>query len=136
MRSIIVRILGTALSFYATAYLVGGFRIDPTWQAYLLASFIFVILNWIVGPLIKLLLLPINLLTLGLFRWVTNVLVLYIFDALYDGITISAYRFPGLSSPLLSLPAGDINLFWTLVLSSLAISLTYSVISSLFARED
>lgn len=136
MRSVIVRILGTALAFYVTAYLIGGFRIEPTWQAYLLASFIFVILNWTAGPVIKLLLLPINLLTLGLFRWLTNVIVLYIFDTLYGGITISAYRFPGMSTPLLSLPAGDINLFWTLVLSSLSISIAYSAITAVFARSE
>ena len=135
MRSLIIRILGTALSFFVTSYLIAGFQLEPTWQAYLLASLVFVILNAVVGPLIKLLLLPINLLTLGLFRWLSSVIVLYLFDLLYDGISISAYRFAGFTSGLLSLPPLDLSLFWTLVISSFTISLTYSLFSSLLSSE-
>lgn len=135
MRSLIIRVLGTALSFFVTSYLIAGFQIEPSWQAYLIASLVFVILNAVVGPLVKLLLLPINLLTLGLFRWLSSVIVLYLFDLLYTGISISAYRFSGFTSGLLSLPPLDLSLFWALVLSSFTISLTYSLFSSLLSSE-
>jgi len=135
MRKLLFRILGTALSFYLTSYLVAGFELSQSWQTYLLASFIFVIFNWIASPIIKLLLLPINLLTLGLFRWIANVIVLYIFDLLYAGLTISAYTFSGFSSSLISLPPMHLSLFWVLVLSSFLISLSFSVFSSLFSSE-
>lgn len=136
MRKIVVKILSTAASFYVAQYFLAGFALEKTWSAYLVASIVFVVFNFVLSPVIKLLLLPINLLTLGLFRWLTNVLVLYIFDLMYDGLRISSFIFPGYSSPIISLPAGNINLFWVLVLSSLLMSLTYSIINTLFRGED
>lgn len=136
MRKLIVKILATAASFYLTTYFLAGFQIENTWSAYLIGSLVFVIFNFVLSPIIKLLLLPINLLTLGLFRWLTNVLVLYLFDLVYDGIRISSFDYPGLSGPLISLPSGHLNLFWVLVLSSLIMSLGYSIISTLFQAED
>lgn len=132
MRNLLVRILATALALYAVNYFVGGFQITNTWQAYLLTAAIFILFNAIASPLIKLLLLPINLLTLGLFRWLTNVLVLYLFDLLYGGITITAYDFTGYQGQLIGLPPMHLSLFWTLVLSSFILSLTFSLISTLF----
>lgn len=136
MRKIILKILATSASFYVASYFLSGVQIEPTWSSYLIASLVFVIFNFLLTPIIKLLLLPINLLTLGLFRWLTNVLVLYLFDLLYDGLTIVGFNYPGYTSPIISLPTGYLNLFWVLVLSSLFMSLTYSLISSLFGSED
>lgn len=136
MRKLIINLLATAISLFVTAYLIQGFRIDPNWSTYLVASIVFLLLNAIVAPVVKLLLLPLNLLTLGLFRWVTSVLMLYVFDLLYGGVTISAYRFPGYESSLLRLPAGDLNLFWTLVLCSLTMSVTYGLVTSLLHTEE
>lgn len=132
MRGLIVKIVGISLSFYLTDLLVGGFSIDNTFSAFVFASLIFIIFNALIKPIISLLLLPINLLTLGLFHWLINVLVLYIFDLLYGGVTIMAYHFEGYTSSLINLPPADINLFWTLVISSIAISLFYSFYESIF----
>lgn len=136
MRKIIVKILATATSFYVAQYFLAGIHLDQTWSAYLIASLVFVVFNFFLTPIIKLLLLPINLLTLGLFRWVTNVLVLYLFDLVYDGVSISAFTYPGLNSSLISLPSGHLALFWVLVLASLLMSLTYSLIASLFQADN
>lgn len=135
MRKIVVSLLSTAASFYVAGYFLAGFQIDNTWSAYLVASLVFVIFNFILSPIVKLLLLPINLLTLGLFRWLTNVLVLYLFDLLYDGINITAFDYSAFSSTFLSFSAGHLGIFWVLVLSSLLMSLTYSLISALFQSE-
>lgn len=136
MRKLIVKILATAASFYVAQYFLAGVQIESTWSAYLVASIVFVLFNALLTPIIKLLLLPINLLTLGLFRWLTNVLVLYLFDLLYDGIRIVSFTYPGFSSSLISIPSGPLGLFWVLVLASLLMSLTYSLISTLFSAEE
>lgn len=127
MRSLIVKIVATMVSFYITSSLVVGFKIEPTWQSYLIAALIFLLFNLLVTPLIKLLLLPINLLTLGLFRWITQVLVIYLFDILYTGITISSYYFAGFSSSIVALPAGNISAFWVYCLSALIMSVSYNI---------
>lgn len=132
MRNFILKVVGTALSFYLTDMVIGGFTIENTLVSFLVASIIFIIFNALIKPIIKLLLLPINLLTLGLFSWLINVLVLYVFDLFYDGISINSYYFEGYNSSIINLAPRDINLFWTLVLSSLAISLFYSIYYSVF----
>ncbi|PIR99232.1 hypothetical protein COT87_00660 [Candidatus Collierbacteria bacterium CG10_big_fil_rev_8_21_14_0_10_44_9] len=136
MRKIIFKVLSTAIAFYITQYLLSGVHIQNTWESYLIASLVFVIFNFILSPIIKLLLLPINLLTLGLFRWFTNVLVLYLFDLVYDGINITSFTYSGYTSSFISLPAGHLGLFWVLVLASFIMSLTYSFICSLGQAND
>lgn len=131
MRSLIVKVIATMVSFYATQALVAGFHIDGSWQAYLLAAIVFLLFNLLVAPIIKLLLLPINLLTLGLFRWLTQVLVIYLFDLFYTGITISGYYFAGYHSSLLALPAGNLVSFWVYCLSALVMSVSYNLVASL-----
>lgn len=127
MRSLIAKIVSTMVSFYITSSLISGFKIETTWQSYLIASLIFLLFNLLVTPLIKLLLLPINLLTLGLFRWITQVLVIYLFDILYTGITISSYYFAGFTSSILALPAGNLSSFWVYCLSALIMSISYNI---------
>lgn len=136
MRSLIVKIIATMSSFYLAQYLVAGFKIDNTWQAYLLAAIVFILFNLLVAPVIKLLLLPINLLTLGLFHWLTQVLVLYIFDLLYTGLSIAPYYYPGYTSAVVALPAGNLGLFWVLLITSLLMSLTYGLVTGLFQGRE
>lgn len=132
MRKFIVKLIGTALSFYLTARFLAGFYLTPNWQTYLTASFLFILINALVKPILNLIFLPINLITLGLFHWLINVTVLYLFDLLYDGITITSYNFPGYTSPFISLPPTHLSLFWVLVLSSFLISLFYSLYETIF----
>ncbi len=136
MRQLILKVLGTAAGFYVVQYFLAGVTITPTFTSYLVLSLVFVVFSFILTPLIKLLLLPINLLTLGIFRWISNVLVLYIFDLLYDGIQISAFQFAGLTTTLIALPSTYLNLFWVLVLASLLLNLTYSILVNLFNAES
>lgn len=132
MRGLITKILGTAISFYVTDKIIIGFTIENTWQAFLLASIVFILINALIKPIIKLLFLPINLITLGLFHWLINVIVLYIFDLLYTGVAITGYHFEGYTAQLISLPAMDLSLFWVLVLSSFTISIFYSIYEIIF----
>lgn len=132
MRSLLIKLIGTAISFAITRYFVTSFQVEPTITSYLLASLVFLVINFFVSPILKLIFLPINLLTLGLFRWIINVMVLYLFDWLYAGIQISSFSFPGFSSTILVLPPAELSLFWTLVLSSLIMSLSYTLFTSFF----
>ncbi len=136
MRTLIVKIIATMVSFYATASLVAGFSIDATWQSYLISAIIFLLFNLLFTPIIKLLLLPINLLTLGLFRWITQVIVIYIFDVIYTGITISPYFFKGYTNGLFALPAGELSSFWVYCLSALVMSITYNIASTLLQGDS
>lgn len=67
----LTRLIVSALAVLITAYTLDGVTVDPWWWAVLVALVLGLVNSWI-RPLVKLLALPINMLTLGLFTFVIN----------------------------------------------------------------
>ena len=105
---------------------IGGVTISGGTNFLMLSGLALTMVNLFVRPLIKLLLLPVNILTLGAFRWIVNVLTLYLVTILVPQLQIKAYAFQGYVYKGFVVPAMDLNTFWVLVLTSLLISLIVS----------
>lgn len=75
MFSMILVWLLSALAIFITSKLVKGFEVSSFGTA-MLASVIIGFLNMVIRPLLLLLTLPVNVLTLGLFTFVVNAIVL------------------------------------------------------------
>ncbi|MFC1600652.1 phage holin family protein [Patescibacteria group bacterium] len=56
-------------------------------------------------PVINLLLLPINLITFGLFRWVSSAVVLYLVTLIIKDFKIVFFNFSGFNSKWIDIPA-------------------------------
>jgi putative membrane protein len=56
-------------------------------------------------PVINLLLLPINLITFGLFRWVSSAVVLYLVTLIIKDFKIISFNFAGFTSKWIDIPA-------------------------------
>ncbi len=67
----ITRLIISALAVLITAYTLDGVTVEPWWWAILIAI-VLGFINSCIRPLVKLLSLPINMLTLGLFTFVIN----------------------------------------------------------------
>lgn len=91
-----------------------------------LAAIALAAFNLLVKPIINLLFLPLNLLTLGMFRWVVNVIILYLLTITVPQFKIYGFDFPGFSYQNLSLSSAFINSFWTTVLTSFFLSFVLS----------
>lgn len=78
--------------------------------------------NLFVRPLVNLLLLPINILTLGAFRWVVNVISLYLLTLIIPGFAISGFAFSGFAFQGLVIPAFSVGLIWAFILISFLLS--------------
>lgn len=102
--------LFSALALLAASYIVPGFTIDSFTTA-LLAAVVVGLLNMVIKPVLLLLTLPINLLTLGLFTFVVNAIVLWLASLIVPGMKVDG------------LLAG--------ILASIVISLTSTVLSHL-----
>ncbi len=63
------------------------------------------LVSLIAKPVINILLLPVNLITFGLFRWVASVAVLYIVTLVVPGFSVSGFNFAGYSSLWIDLPS-------------------------------
>jgi len=88
MISFIIRILGNSLALYVANYFVHGFVVSGSWKEYLLAGAFLGLLNLIIRPVLKMISMPIIILTLGLFTLVINGLLLWTVDYIFDFVSI------------------------------------------------
>jgi putative membrane protein len=86
---ILLSIVANAAALIATAYVVPGITFSGSWVQLLVAGAIFGLLNLIVRPLALLLSLPALVLTLGLFYFVLNGLLLWGFSKLMPGYDVA-----------------------------------------------
>src|SRR5512145_2678644 len=96
---LLLTIVGNALALLATAYFVPGIRFSGNWVQVLIAGAIFGLLNLIVRPIAMLLSLPALVLTLGLFYFVLNGLLLWGFSKLMPGDDVAGL-WPGILGSL------------------------------------
>ena len=86
---ILISIVANAVALFATAYLVPGITFGCSPVQLLVAGAIFGLLNLIVRPIALLLALPALVLTLGLFYFVLNGLLLWGFSKFMPGYDVN-----------------------------------------------
>lgn len=77
------------VALLAADYFVAGFEIAPGFANYLTAAAILTLINIFIKPLIKFILTPFIILTLGLGIILVNALTLYLLDFFSEQITIT-----------------------------------------------
>ena len=90
MRHLLWSWLISSLSLLGAAYFLPGFRVED-FQAALVTAAILGIANITIRPLLLLLTLPLNILTLGLFTFVVNAIVLRIGAAFAPGFEVDGW---------------------------------------------
>jgi putative membrane protein len=98
----IMRIIFTSIVAFGLSYVLSGVRIDSFWAAIILAI-VLAILNAIVKPLLIFFTLPLTIVTLGLFLFVINALIILLADKLVDGFHVDGFWWALLFSLLLSI---------------------------------
>jgi len=116
------------LCLWLVVRVLPGVEAEGGYQTLVMAALALMAVNLLIKPIIKLLLLPINLITLGAFRWLVNVLALYLVTMAVSELKIHAFFFPGFSSQGFIIPSMHLGIFWVYVLASLLISLITSFI--------
>jgi putative membrane protein len=84
----LLTIIFSAIGLLIVSYIVPGFVIDSFWSAVIVAV-ILGLVNAFIRPLILLLTLPINIVTLGLFTLIINGLMLMLVAAIVPGFAVS-----------------------------------------------
>ena len=78
---ILWRILINAAALWAATKLIPGVSFDGSWTALLLVALVFGVLNVCIKPILMVLTFPFLLLTIGLFTFVLNALMLWLTSA-------------------------------------------------------
>lgn len=90
------------MAVFITAYLLPGVKVADFWTAVVVAV-VLGLVNMVIRPVILLLTLPINLLTLGLFTFIINALMILLVSALVPGFEVKSLNWAFLFSVVLSL---------------------------------
>jgi putative membrane protein len=99
---LIVRLLLNALIIYLIASYLPGFEVHNFFTAIIVAV-VLGLINVTLKPLLIILTLPINILTLGLFTFVINAVLLLLTASLVKGFTVSGFWSALMASLLISL---------------------------------
>lgn len=121
MRGIIRNIIINFISLFIVAQTIKGIDYSQKILVLFWASFYLSLFNLVIKPLLNLLLMPINLITLGAFKWIINVIVLFLVTFFVAEFRIVPSSFPGLSLGGIVIPAFTLSFFWTLILISFII---------------
>lgn len=98
----IIRMIITGALAFALANFLPGIHIDTFWTAIVLAL-VLAILNAIVKPILIILTLPITVLSLGLFLFVINALIILMAGSFIDGFSVDGFWWALIFSLLLSI---------------------------------
>lgn len=108
MKGILLRWLANTVAILATAYLLKGLEVSGLKGA-IIAAAILGILNALVRPLLLLLTLPLNILTLGLFTLIVNGFLLLLVSKMTCSLVVHGFWWAVLGAILISLLSGLIN---------------------------
>jgi putative membrane protein len=98
----IMRIIVTSVVAFGLSYILSGVSIDSFWAAIIFAV-VLAILNAIVKPLLIFFTLPLTIVTLGLFLFVINALIILLAEKLVNGFHVDGFWWALLFSFLLSI---------------------------------
>jgi len=132
MKEILRKIILNFFCLFLLAELTQSLSYSKSFLVLLSAALCLTLFNLLIKPLLNMLLLPINLLTLGAFRWIINVAVLYLVTVFVKGFEIKRFTYPGLTTSGFVIPPITLTFFWSLVLISFLIEFLYGLVSWVF----
>ena len=121
MLILLIRWVVLAVAFGITSWLLSGMSVSGGIGAYLWIAALFGVVNAILGTLLRLLTLPLMIITLGLFSIVVNAAMLELIDAISSHLTIDDF-------------------FWTAIWAAIILSITAVIldliVESAFRRQQ
>ena len=87
---IILKLLITSFAVFLSAYLIPGVTVASIWSALWVALFLGLI-NITIKPLLVILTLPINILTLGLFTFIINAGMILLVSSIVKGFEVETF---------------------------------------------
>ncbi|OIN94830.1 hypothetical protein COS81_01930 [candidate division WWE3 bacterium CG06_land_8_20_14_3_00_42_16] len=123
MKKLIRIILINMIAVGVAAYIVPGISYSGGVQTLALIAVVFAVINLFIKPIIKLLALPVEFLTLGLFSTAINAAMFYLTTRFVADLKISGFQFAGLSMPILTLQAAYIPFWGTALIGSVIIGI-------------
>ncbi len=123
MKTILRIFLINLAALYLSARLLPGLMLNGGLKTLITASIAFMFINLLIVPLLRIMFLPLNLLTLGIFSWAVNVLALYFLTLMVPQFKIVPFEFPGANLNGFIIPSADLSTLYVAIIASFLIGL-------------
>lgn len=134
MKTILRNTFVYALALLLLEQINGGLQITGGLPSYFFGGLTLSLLFTLLKPILNILSLPLNLITLGLFSFFTNTIILYLATIFVPQINISAFTFSGANFAGFIIPAIYFNTFFAFFVSAFALSFIVGVVEWLINR--
>lgn len=129
MRRIARIFLINIAAIYVASQVASGMKFDNYTEGVVTAGLALGLASFTIKPIVKILLLPITLATMGVFSFLSSVVTLYIVDYALPKFSVEGFHFPGLNSTYFDLPKLDYSGIWAYVAFAIIISFFTSVVN-------
>ena len=110
-QALLIRWVSNVVALYVAAWLLSGITYGDQWWTLLIAAAVFTVVNAWIKPVVAVLSIPFIVITLGIFYFLINVLMLYVTDWV--------------------VPAFEIQTFWWGVLAAIIVSIVTALLGPL-----
>jgi putative membrane protein len=121
MKSLLRAFLINLSALWLTAKLLPGLQYSGGLKALIIGAVGLMAMNVLVIPLLKVMFLPLNLLTLGIFAWLVNVVALYLLTNFLPFFRLIPYDFNGANLNGFIIPAVSMNVLQVAIVASFMI---------------
>lgn len=126
--------LFNAFSIFFISQILPGVKISGGLFTYVLGGVALTLLFILLKPLLNVLSLPLNLVTLGMFSFLTNVIIFYLLTVLVTGISITSFTFPGINYIGFVIPKIYFNTLFAFIIVAFLQSICVSFLNWLIER--
>lgn len=134
MKTIIRSTAVYSLALFLLDYVNDGLRVQGGFTAYIFGGLALCLLFMVLKPILNIFSLPLNLITLGMFSFLTNTIILYLATVFVPQIKVSSFVFQGVSVAGFIVPQISFNTFFAFVISAFLLSIVVGVIEWLIKR--
>ncbi len=110
MKNIIIRTIVFVAAVYLASRIVSGISFNG-WQALVLMGIVLTFAHGIIKPIIKIITLPITIITLGLFALVINAALFWFAGSIISGFVVSTFVAAFWGSVVVSVVSGILSTF-------------------------
>ncbi len=134
MKGLLRNTLYNAFAIFFISQVLPGVKVYGGLPTFILGGLALTLLLMLLKPALNILALPLNLVTLGMFSFVVNIIIFYLLTVFVVGITISSFTFPGVNYAGFVIPQIYINTLFAFIFVAFLQSAIVSFLSWLMQK--
>lgn len=132
MKFIAKKYIATLAAVFILTQLIPSFSVRGGWYGLFYACLILAIMVQILMPILNLVMLPLNLITLNLSSWIVRVGIFYLWTIIISQVKITGWQFPGIDAGPITLSAFNLVKWQVTLLLAVGFTLINKMLNWIF----